>query len=236
MIFNPLFFNNNTDNHIISNRTEKLSKKKYLFSDIVKVVMNPILDPKDKSAQVVYNESKDLEIPMAYGQIPVKMHLKFVSNLNNELNEKELTEILPSEISKFITTTNDAEEEIISYLSKDQLNGELKSFVNNVIDPEFINNIISQGQGLLLSIEDSKSAVNIELSKASNNIENNITVQTVIIPQKEKLLSIVAEDKNSQSLFRYKNDRTVPISEVTKSENRPSMSLYVFKDDNHNKI
>ena len=118
-----------------------------------------------------------------------------------------------------------------------KLTEELKKYFNSfdfgsLQHSEVINNIISQGQGLLLSVEDSKSAVNIELSKASHNIENNITVQTVIIPQKEKLLSILAEDKNSQPFFRFKNDKAVQLSMSAKAENRPSISLYVFDNGN----
>ena len=47
MIFNPLFINENGSNQFLVTKPGKLSNNKYLFSDIVKVVMNPSEEPKN---------------------------------------------------------------------------------------------------------------------------------------------------------------------------------------------
>ncbi len=42
MIFNPLFLSENNGSQIMAPKQTKMSNNKYLFSDIVKVVMNPV--------------------------------------------------------------------------------------------------------------------------------------------------------------------------------------------------
>ena len=135
--------------------------------------MNPLMDQESKSLNKAGN---NLAITLANGEMPLEMRLNLLSDLDIELSEKGLIEILPAEISKLLKSEVSDSSEPISFISKDILNGELKDFINNLVGNEVIQNNITYQEGLLLSLEDSESAVNLELSKSLKTSPDNIAV------------------------------------------------------------
>ena len=83
MIFNPLFLSDTGSSQTLTAKTTKLSQNKYLFSDIVKVIMNPLMDQESKSLNKAGN---NLAITLANGEMPLEMRLNLLSDLDIELS------------------------------------------------------------------------------------------------------------------------------------------------------
>lgn len=234
MIFNPLFLTESGNTQILSPKSGKLSNNKYLFSDIVKVVMNPNTEPKKLTSETENILGGNVGLLLENSKNPVKIKLKILSDTDNEEAKLGLAEILPDEIAQLLTSDQfDVDEKAISYISKELLNGELQSFVNNLVGEELIENNISNESGLLLSLEDSKSAVNLELAKESGkkSTSDKIVVQTLVIPEKAKLLSLVDKRTNG-NIIDIKNASLNNSSSIMENNNselvKPTLSVYSF--------
>ncbi len=241
MIFNPLFLTESSTGQILVPKSNKLSNNKYLFSDIVKVVMNPVEGPKktlSKSDNVI---GSNVGLTLENNQTPIKLKLKFLSDSDSEQAKLELAEILPNEIAQLLINDQEnlSDDKAVSYISKELLKGELQSFVNNLVGAELIEKNISNESGLLLSLEDKKSAVNLELAKesSSKSIGDKIVVQTLVVPEKAKLISFVGGNNNNNPLFNFNNSSINETSSTGKKGlvnnsnteiTRPTLSVYSF--------
>jgi len=233
MIFNPLFLNENSSSQIISSKTNKLSNNKYLFSDIVKVVMNPIGEQKKlptKSEEMIDNR---IGLSLENGHSPIQLKLKFLSDIDNEKARLSLAEILPDEISQLLVNNESISniDKAISYISKDLLSGELQNFVNNLVGTELIEKSISDESGLLLSLEDKNSAVNLELAK-DNKVKSSrkISVQAVIVPEKSKLFSIIDGSSSGNSIMKINKAYSVQLNRSSEDV-KPTLSVFSYKYD-----
>lgn len=233
MIFNPLFLSENGSNQILASKSSKLSKNKYLFSDIVKVVMNPV-DKQKKAADDVNPVILDnIGLALSDNQTPIKLKLKFLSDSDNEQAKLGLAEILPDEIAELLTSDQEnlSSDKAVSYISKDLFKGELQSFVNNLVGAELVSKNISNESGLLLSLEDKKSAVNLELVKNSGKktVGDKIIVQTLVVPEKAKLLSLAGEENNNLiRLSKGQYGSSVLSNNSTSEIVKPTLSVYSF--------
>ena len=99
MIFNPLFINDNSTSQLLTTKAGKLSNKKYLFSDIVKIVMNPVNENSKISNLQLQGIDNNIGISLLGKKSPVQLKLQFLSDTDNELTRLSLAEILPPEIS-----------------------------------------------------------------------------------------------------------------------------------------
>ena len=241
MIFNPLFLSENSGSQIMAPKQTKMSNNKYLFSDIVKVVMSPLgeSDELAKTNKGLIGSNIDLSLDDA--QKPVQLKLKFLSDIDNEKAKLGLAEILPIEIAQLLIKdeTESSEEKAVSYISQEPLTGELQNFVNNLIGPELIESHLNNKSGLLLSLEDSKSAVNLELAQVSSNksVSENIVVQTLVVPEKSKLLSLMGDLQAKNGLFRIDNSQVQNLNSIgqsfqnlseTNGGAKPTLSVYSF--------
>lgn len=244
MIFNPLFLSENGSSQILSPKSNKLSNNKYLFSDIVKVVMNP------SAEKAVVDENEDNNISVSnFGfaingeKLPNDLKLKFISDIENGNSENSLTEILPEEIADLILNAGEKinNDQVVSYISQEPLVGELQGFINELVGKDNIEGYLNENSGLLLKLEDSKSAVNLELVKESGNItkNNKIIVQTLVVPEKTKLFSILGHNLNEKTGNPLHADAGGSnINDLSKfslnnSEelSKPRLSVYSFKHE-----
>ncbi len=183
----------------------------------------------------------NIDLALDNAQKPVQLKLKFLSDLDNEKAKLGLAEILPIEIAQLLIKdeTENSEEKAVSYISKEPLTGELQNFVNNLIGPELIANHLNNKSGLLLSLEDSKSAVNLELVQVSGkqSINENIVVQTLVVPEKSKLLSLMGDVQAKNGLFRIDNSQIQNLTSIgqlvqnsleTNGDAKPTLSVYSF--------
>jgi flagellar hook-length control protein FliK len=241
MIFNPLFLSENNGSQIMAPKQTKMSNNKYLFSDIVKVVMTPVGESTEMTKTNDGIIGNNIGLSLDNAQKPVQLKLKFLSDLDNEKAKLGLAEILPIEIAQLLIKdeTENSEEKAVSYISKEPLTGELQNFVNNLIGPELIANHLNNESGLLLSLEDSKSAVNLELVQVSGkqSINENIVVQTLVVPEKSKLLSLMGDVQAKNGLFRIDNSQIQNLTNIgqpvqnsleTNGDTKPTLSVYSF--------
>ena len=241
MIFNPLFLSENTGSQILAPKQTKMSNNKYLFSDIVKVVMTPIDEQKEEFKTANPLIGSNVGLALENDQKPVQLKLKFLSDLDSENAKLGLAEILPIEIAQLLIKdeTESNEEKAVSYISNEPLAGELQNFVNNLIGTEIIETHISDKSGLLLSLEDSKSAVNLELAQVNGekSISDKIVVKTLVVPEKSKLLSLMGDVQNKKGLFRIDNTQIQNLNNLGESisnptgalgESKPTLSVYSF--------
>ena len=241
MIFNPLFLSESSNGQMLVPKSNKLSNNKYLFSDIVKVVMNPVEGQKKTLSESDNVIGSNVGLTLENNQTPIKLKLKILSDGDNEQAKLELAEILPNEIAQLLINDQEnlSEDKAVSYISQELLKGELQSFVNNLVGAEIIEKNISNESGLLLSLEDKKSAVNLELAKesSSKSMGDKIVVQTLVVPEKAKLISLVGGNNNNNPLFNFNNSSINETSSTGKkglvnSSNteiiRPTLSVYSF--------
>lgn len=241
MIFNPLFLSENTGSQIMAPKTTKMSNNKYLFSDIVKVVMAPVDEQKENAKNTNSIIGSNVGLVLDKDQNPVQLEQKYLSELDSESAKMGLIEMLPIEIAQLLVKdeTEKSEEKAVSYISQEPLAGELQNFVNNLIGTEIIESHISDKSGLLLSLEDSKSAVNLELAQGSGDksVADKITVQTLVVPEKSKLLSLMGDVQSKKGLFRIDNSQIQNLNNLSESVSksngilgdlRPTLSVYSF--------
>jgi flagellar hook-length control protein FliK len=246
MIFNPLFLSESSGGQMLVPKSNKLSNNKYLFSDIVKVVMNPLEEQEKILGEIDNVIGNNSDLTLDKNESPVKLKLKFLSDSDNEQAKLGLAEILPDEIAQLLINdkANLSDEKAVSYISKELLKGELQSFVNDLVGNELIEKNISNESGLLLSLEDKKSAVNIELAKDSSSKSkgDKIVVQTLVVPEKAKLLSLVKGSKNNP-LFNFNNSSVSESGSISKTglannSNteiiKPTLSVYSFNYGKNN--
>ncbi|MCB9258035.1 MAG: flagellar hook-length control protein FliK [Ignavibacteriales bacterium] len=232
MIFNPLFINENGSNQFLVTKPGKLSNNKYLFSDIVKVVMNPSEEPKNPLNINLENLNGKIKINSNSDQKPVQLTFKYLSDTDNEQAKYDLADLLPEDIAKLLISEDAVpnEEKAISYISKEPLKGELQNFLYNLVGAEIIEKNINNNSGLLLSMEDTKSAVNVELVKDfdGKKADDKIMVQTLVVPEKSKLLSAISNTQNRDILFKMNSNN----DELLSSPMKPTLSVYSFKSGN----
>lgn len=242
MIFNPLFIGENSSSQSLIPKPGKLAKNKYLFSDIVKVVMNPATTTNRKPSLRLDGANNKLN--HVSEQKLVQLNYRLLTDEHSEQVKLKLADILPNDIAKLLineelVTTN---ERAVSYISKEPLKGELQNFLNNLIGAEIIEQNISQKSGLLLNLEDQKSAVNIELVEDDNGKSDNdkIIVQTLVVPEKSRLLSMFGKDDNNKILFRtsgnsadklFANNNEIKLINEQAEIIKPTLSVYSFSHD-----
>jgi len=241
MIFNPLFVSDNGKSQLLVTQPGKLSNNKYLFSDIVKVVMNPGEDQQKISSENVLNGNVNIALEGDHN--PIKLQFKVISDSDNEQAKLELADILPEEIAHLLMNEEAIlnDEQAISYISKEPLKGELQSFLNGLIGPEIIQKNISNESGLFLNMEDNKSAVNLELVKETGKSSPNdkIIVRTLVVPEKSKLFSLMSNRENNNTLYRVNTNLTNELTnkpvntdvskELDNSQiTKPTLSVYSF--------
>ena len=244
MIFNPLFIGENGTTQSLLHKSGKLASNKYLFSDIVKVVMNPSAKENGKPSLNLDGINSELKLGLESEQKFVQLKYRLLTDEHSEQVKSELADILPTDIAQLlineeIVAIND---KAVSYISKEPLKGELQNFLHNLIGAEIIERNISQKSGLLLNLEDQKSAVNIELVKDSNgkSVSDKIIVQTLVVPEKSKLLSILGNGNNTEALFRtsgiaadklFTSGSELKLTSGQSDIIKPTLSLYSFSHD-----
>lgn len=240
MIFNPLFLSENNGSQIMAPKQTKMSNNKYLFSDIVKVVMSPVGESTEMAKASDGMIGNNIGLSLENTDKPVQLKLKFLSDLDNEKAKLGLAEILPIEIAQLLIKdeTENSEEKAVSYISKEPLTGELQNFVNKLIGPDLIASHLNNKSGLLVSLEDSKSAVNLELVQVSGkkSVNENIVVQTLVVPEKSKLLSLMGDVQTKNGLFRIDNSQIQNLANMGQPQNvletagdtKPTLSVYSF--------
>ncbi len=244
MIFNPLFIGENGSTQSLIPKSGKLANNKYLFSDIVKVVMSPATTGNRKSSLRLDGVNNNLKLGLDSEQKLVQLKYRLLTDEHSEQVKSELADILPADIAQLLINEESVaiNERAISYISKETLKGELQNFLHDLIGAEIIEQNISQKSGLLLNLEDKKSAINIELVENSSgkSKSDKIIVQTLVVPEKSRLLSILGNGNNNEILFRTsKNsaDQLFTSSSELKLTNgqseiiKPTLSVYSFSRD-----
>ena len=244
MIFNPLFIGENGITQSLIPKSGKLANNKYLFSDIVKVVMNPSTKGNGKSSLNLNGINGDLQLGLESEQKLIQLKYRLLTDEHSEQVKSELADILPTEIAQLLINEElvASNDKAVSYISKEPLKGELQNFLHNLIGAEIIEQNISQKSGLLLNLEDQKSAVNIELVKDGNgkSVSDKIIVQTLVVPEKSRLLSIFGNENNNEAFFRTSResaDKLFASSSEIKLTNgqaeiiKPTLSVYSFSHD-----
>ncbi|MDX1699492.1 MAG: hypothetical protein R3250_02685, partial [Melioribacteraceae bacterium] len=238
MIFNPLFLNESGNSKLLVPSSTKLSQNKYLFSDIVKVVMKPI-----NNSQKLPDGSENLLSFQSGSTVSeslqtIKLKLNFLKDINPEVTDKTLVELLPNEIVKLLSNkeNNPQNGDAVTYISKEILGGELQTFVKDLLGNDFINNHLTSENGLLLSLEDNTSAVNFELAReSSKNVSNpKIAVQTIVVPIKSRLFTKLTTENGDSTLFRFNNQETLQLNGVGTQKFKPIISVYSFKQGTDN--
>ncbi|PID62475.1 MAG: hypothetical protein CR986_01530 [Ignavibacteriae bacterium] len=239
MIFNPLFMQDGLPNKMGGIKQEKLAGNKYLFADIVKVIMNPDGNNNDTTVSSEKTEGTDITSLFTLGVKFKKLKEKILSELEGKEDITNLIDILPPEIAQLLLNTENIENnEAVSYLSNEPLKGELKEFLYNLLGEDFINKNISTKSGLLLKLEDKKSTVNVELVQEpqKENGESKIMVQTLVVPEKSKLNSLINSELKNQNIKVFpKSNAASNLTESAKEVNKPTLSLYSFNPESENK-
>ncbi|MCB0753008.1 MAG: hypothetical protein KDC52_16165, partial [Ignavibacteriae bacterium] len=246
MIFNPLYFSETGNNQMLVAKPNKLSSNKYLFSDIVKVVMN-----NDREQKKILETDLDSIIKNGLPSIAgienaaTQIQHTELSESDNKKAKTDLADILPFDIAQLLINDDIkiTEEPALSYISKEPLEGDLQKFINSLVGEEVLNQNITKETGLFLHLEDSKSAVNIELNKDSsqNAAQDKVIVQTLVVPQKSKLISMFNQTENKEN--KISTTKGIPFLNTTtidiENENiisdpkslKPTLSVYSFKNN-----
>ena len=244
MIFNPLYFSETGSSKMLVAKPGKLSNNKYLFSDIVKVVMNSEREQK-KLLETDLQEIVKNQLPSIAGIENSSTQIKCteLSEKDNEKVKLDLADILPPDIAHLLVSENVVlnQDQIISYISKEPLSGELENFINNLVGQDVIKENLTENTGLFLHLEDVKSAVNIELSKEADTKQTGekVIVQTLVVPEKSKLMSLFSNKENpalsnssEKAVFNFPANNN--ISEIQNSDQesfKPTLSVFSFKNE-----
>ena len=103
MIFNPLFLSENGTSQMLVSKSNKLSSNKYLFPDIVKIVMNPEREQKkllETDIENIFNS--DLKIIPGEDQKPEQLKLKILDDLETVKAKIDLADILRMILPNFL--------------------------------------------------------------------------------------------------------------------------------------
>jgi len=245
MIFNPLYFSESGNSRMLVDNSSKLSKKQYLFSDIVKVIMksdreqkkimetglDKILKNQTPSMAGIENESQQLKI-------------KELSEKDHDKVKSDLADILPPDIAQLLMNNNVVLKngEALSYISEEPLEGDLENFIKGLVGEDVLNKNITNNTGLFLHLEDAKSAVNIELKKVSDSkvSQGKVIVQTLVVPEKSKLISIFNTNSGEGNLSELSKEtlsfnlplNKMDIESIIQDQNadKPTLSVYSFKN------
>ncbi|MBK7104443.1 MAG: flagellar hook-length control protein FliK [Ignavibacteriae bacterium] len=249
MIFNPLYFSETGNNQMLVAKPGKLSSNKYLFSDIVKVVMNSDREQKKLLETNLEGIVKN-QLPVIAGieNSSTQIKLTELSEKDSEKVKLDLADILPPEIAELLVSENIVlnKDQIISYISKEPLEGDLEKFINRLVGEDILSENLTKETGLFLHLEDLKSAVNIELLKETDSKQSSekVIVQTLVVPEKSKLLSLFKSPEN-QEVSKSENTNLssikIPIdynsikSQSEEQNNfKPTLSVYSFKNFEQN--
>jgi len=258
MQFNPLFLSETGNTQTLVSKNDKMQSNKYLFSDIVKVVMKDGEgNQKLKNIKIDENISDELNLTLNPELVAQELQSKIITNSENELMKLQLADILPSDMADLLINDEAAisDEKAISFLGKDQLDGELKNFITNLVGEEVIESNVSADKGLLLRLEDYKSAVNIEVTKELNPklSSDKIVVQALVVPEKLKMQSLTKPNDllpfanpkqilqpNSLNANKAQNVQgTLNQNSIAQSENKlgtttkPTLSVFSFNTKNN---
>ena len=244
MIFNPLFIGENGITQSLIPKSGKLANNKYLFSDIVKVVMNPSKKGNGKPSLNLNGINSELKLGLENEQKFVQLKYRLLTDEHSEQVKSELADILPADIAQLLVNEEliSDDNKAVSYISKETLKGELQNFLHNLIGAEIIEQNITQKSGLLLNLEDHKSAVNIELVEDSKtkSASDKIIVQTLVVPEKSRLLSIFGNGGNKEAMFRtsgegadkiFSNGQGINLTNVNPEIISPTLSVYSFSHE-----
>ncbi|MBK8945017.1 MAG: flagellar hook-length control protein FliK [Ignavibacteriae bacterium] len=249
MIFNPLYFSETGNSQMLVAKPGKLSNNKYLFSDIVKVVMNSDLEQKKLLETDLEGIVKN-QLPIVAGIENASTQIKFteLSENDSEKVKLDLADILPPEIAELLVSDQIVlnKDHIISYISKEPLEGDLEKFINQLVGEETLNENLTKETGLFLHLEDLKSAVNIELLKETDTKQSaeKVIVQTLVVPEKSKLISLFkasenlenadTTNKNLSSIKIPLDYNSINLNEEEQSNFKPTLSVYTFKNTEQN--
>ncbi len=245
MQFNPLFLNDIKGSQSTNNSSGKLQKNQYLFSDIIKVVMKDNGDEENMTKLSQDDQTKETEIIGGnFVQVSEQLQNITITDDDNEKMKVKLADILPEDMAKLLTTDENKSnsEQIVSYIGKEQLQGELKNFLTGLVGEKVFKEHVSDESGVLLKLEDAKSSVNIEITKEINNSskENKTMVHALIVPQKSKLELL---SKQNDLLAGIKNNNLIKnsidpakLEQLEKEFNNNILGkIFVSSDDNNSK-
>ena len=211
MQFNPLFLNDIKGNQTLTSSKGKLQKNKYLFSEIITVVMKDS-DKKSELKKLSLDEQTEAAeiVGGSNPQVIEQLQNKTISDAENEKMKVQLSDILPEDMAKLLTNddTDLNDKNIVSYIGKEQMQGDLQNFLTNLVGEKVFEKHVTDNSGVLIKMEDAKSSVNIEIIKELNNSasENKTMVRALIIPEKGKIQlfpqgkSLLSELENSNTL------------------------------------
>ncbi|MEE9430538.1 MAG: flagellar hook-length control protein FliK [Melioribacteraceae bacterium] len=187
-----------------------MQDNKYLFSDIVKVVMQDE-EGNSKLKNISIDEiiSEDVTLAENINLVTTEIDSKIISDSENELIKLELADILPKDMAELLINddTTISSENAISFIGKEQFEGELKNFITKFVSEEVIASNVNNNKGLLLRLEDNRSAVNIEITKELNPklSSDKIVVQALVVPEKVKIQSLT----NSKQFSSFGNIKQI---------------------------
>ncbi len=211
MQFNPLFLNDIKGNQTLTSSKGKLQKNKYLFSEIITVVMKDS-DKKSELKKLSLDEQTEAAeiVGGSNPQVIEQLQNKTISDAENEKMKVQLSDILPEDMAKLLTNddTDLNDKNIVSYIGKEQMQGDLQNFLTNLVGEKVFEKHVTDNSGVLIKMEDAKSSVNIKIIKELNNSasENKTMVRALIIPEKGKIQlfpqgkSLLSELENSNTL------------------------------------
>ncbi len=202
MQFNPMFLENNEiANNIMLTQPGKLKNNKYLFKDIIKVIMN-----KGK-INIVGTKSSNI----GEGKNAGNIKLEFVKSENVNLKRKAEDKSDLQNLAAFLPPSIVEKLEILG-LGKNSKNGtqafdtdlswnKLKQLVSDIIPKDALKQNLSQGKGLVLSLQKGDAQINIDIKKGStakaSDAKHNVNI--TLINDVGSLLSEISGKDDSEN-------------------------------------
>jgi flagellar hook-length control protein FliK len=243
MQFNPLFLNDIKGSQSPNNNSGKLQKNQYLFSDIIKVVMEDGVSEENLTKLSLNDQTEEAEIiGGSFMQVSEQLQNIPITDAESEEMKIQLADILPEDMAKLLTT-DDVEinnSQIVSYIGKEQMQGDLQNFLTGLVGEKVFEQHVTNNSGVLLKLEDTKSSVNIEITKeiSKNSTENKTMVHALIVPQKSKLQLLTQQNSllNELKPNSYLNNviDTTKLKKLEKEINNSSIVKNITSTNNNN--
>ena len=213
MQFNPMFLENNeVANNIMLAQPGKLKNNKYLFKDIIKVLMNKgKVDTSDvKKADIGGEKNTDnIKLTFVKGQyLNLKNKVKDKSDLQN------LAAFIPPSIMEKLEALGlgKNDETGTKAFSVDLSWNKLKLMTSNVITKNALKQSLSQNKDLLLSLQKGNAQINIDIKQenTANTSAAKYNVNITLINDANSFIEEINGEGNSGKVklpfLQIKND------------------------------
>ncbi|GEM_PF-5875366 len=187
MQFNPMYINvnDNTANMQLAN-SPKLKGKKYLFADIIKVLMgnqdvpvDNLIDATGQSPKLDVKEIKLLEIiKKEYPENAVNTAMPLISLLPDSVISK-----LESGLKHSADNKSNVIQSEIPLTFK-----ELKDIAGKNLKLKIIKTVLKQGGNILVNLEDEDNQVNVKIFENTGAKKNKFTANISVIKNKNEVI------------------------------------------------